>query len=154
MYVRIHSYTVWPECVNCANSPGYRSPYSDLLIDINRKTEWDRRQLWCKWRQLFVYIMWTLSGWWGCIIPAIVWYVAKQQWGSVMISLQWWTPAQRHCRLDPVWLCFNWPTPHHSVMLRRNVCPYLCGIVILAGCGRNDTGKTGGMHCAFESCGE
>lgn len=42
---------------------------SDLLIDSNGITEWDRRQLWCKWRQLFVYIMYARD---GCIIPPIV----------------------------------------------------------------------------------
>lgn len=161
MCAYIHTCTIWPECVNCANSPGYRSSYSDLRIDSSRITEWDRRQLWCKWRQLFVYIMYTLDGWRGCIIPPIVLlapfdmlpYNNEAVWcilcSGGLLHKGIVDRGHSDCLLTD-----QPPPPPPWCNLLSNICLYLCGIVILAGHGQSEKGRRERMHCVFENCGE
>lgn len=137
------TYTKYTEWVNCANSRGYRSQYSDLLIDSNGITERDKRQLWCKWRQLFVYIVYTLDGWWGCIIPPIV-SLAAFDMLPYNNEPVWCIPSSGRLPHKGIvdggtfWSSLTDQAPPPQCNLLNSMCLCPCGIVILAGHGPED----------------
>lgn len=125
--------------------------HSDLLIDATRIIWWDSRQLWCKWGQLFVYIMHALDGWRRYIVKPIVFLAPFHMlpfnkgagWGIL------YTTAEALLTGD-ILIVFSLrrpPNPQCNLM-----CLYLCRIAISAGHGWSETAKRGRMH--FESCGE